>query len=52
MLSVSHRFKTSIDPILPSPSGRGAGGEGKTLLHSPLLSPHPTPVPEGEGASM
>ncbi len=51
MLSVSHQFKTSLELILPSPA-REAGGEGKTLLHSPLLSPHPTPVPEGEGASM
>ncbi len=36
MLSVSHQFKTSLELILPSPSRREAGGEGKTLLHSPL----------------
>ncbi|MBI5758147.1 MAG: NAD(P)-dependent oxidoreductase [Planctomycetales bacterium] len=43
-------------PILPSPSGRGAGGEGarrgaaqplQTNRHSTV--PHPNPPPEGEG---
>ena len=32
------------DPeILPSPSGRGAGGEGGTISNS--ISPHPIPLP-------
>ncbi len=35
--------------FLPSPTGRGAGGEGR---FGPTLrvSPHPSPLPEGEGA--
>ena len=39
------------DADLPSPSGRGAGGEGVSGLHgrSVAASPHPNPLPEGEG---
>ena len=36
-------------PNLPSPSGRGAGGEGKVDAASPANRPHPNPLPEGEG---
>jgi phenylalanyl-tRNA synthetase beta chain len=35
--------------ILPSPSGRGAGGEGVLLATSAVAPPHPGPLPEGEG---
>ena len=41
--------------LLPSPSGRGAGGEGlyaqckkRHCLQFNTLSPHPNPLPEGE----
>ena len=39
---------------LPSPSGRGAGGEGVRSgtgknVHGGATSPHPGPLPEGEG---
>jgi ribonuclease R len=33
---------------LPSPSGRGAGGEG-IFAESQVKRPHPSPLPEGEG---
>jgi xylan 1,4-beta-xylosidase len=33
--------------ILPSPNGRGAGGEGGTISNA--ISPHPDPLPKGEG---
>jgi Na+-translocating ferredoxin:NAD+ oxidoreductase subunit B len=33
--------------LLPSASGRGAGGEG--LANLPGISPHPSPLPKGEG---
>jgi ribonuclease R len=34
---------------LPSPSGRGAGGEGMSDGKRDSLSPHPNPLPKGEG---
>ena len=35
---------------LPSPSGRGAGGEGDAeSSHTSPKTPHPNPLPEGEG---
>ena len=39
---------------LPSPSGRGAGGEGVVARIArddsfPATGPHPNPLPEGEG---
>jgi len=37
---------------LPSPSGRGAGGEGATVSGHQALFPHPDPLPEGEGATI
>ncbi|MBI5760944.1 MAG: lysine--tRNA ligase [Planctomycetales bacterium] len=44
---------------LPSPSGRGAGGEGASHVAGPELQtethstpPHPNPLPEGEGTSL
>src|SRR5579884_1407497 len=40
-------------PGLPSPCGRGAGGEGRRslCLPSPRLAPLACPLPEGEGGS-
>ena len=35
--------------MLPSPFGRGAGGEGVVELASSPESPHPSPLPMGEG---
>ncbi len=36
--------------VLPSPSGIGAGGEGRRDVANPVAgSPHPSPLPEGEG---
>jgi ferredoxin len=37
---------------LPSPSGRGAGGEGgmqASAANNTAISPHPSPLPEGDG---
>ncbi len=37
--------------LLPSPSGRGVGGEGSAaVVPSGAANPHPNPLPEGEGA--
>jgi Fe-S oxidoreductase/FAD/FMN-containing dehydrogenase len=38
--------------LLPSPPGRGAGGEGKDDRITPTAAPHPGPLPEGEGATL
>ena len=45
----------TFDQELPSPSGRGAGGEGGVQsvtaknIGPDAISPHPSPLPEGEG---
>jgi len=45
----------SLSEKLPSPSGRGAGGEGEQgsraieAIVSLPRNPHPNPLPEGEG---
>ncbi|MBM4181750.1 MAG: ATP-binding cassette domain-containing protein [Betaproteobacteria bacterium] len=36
--------------LLPSPAGRGAGGEGTTVSRPQSPLPHPNPLPAGEGA--
>ena len=52
------QFMADADPVprvrLPSPSGRGAGGEGSSYraaesAHLGPVSPHPGPLPAGEG---
>jgi leucyl/phenylalanyl-tRNA--protein transferase len=43
--SVEVWFPSYARPLLPSPIGRGAGGEGG----APLNTVHPNPLPEGEG---
>ena len=47
------------DTLLPSPSGRGAGGEGAPRVarhesesQTQAAPPHPDPLPEGEGATV
>ncbi len=40
--------------MLPSPPGRGAGGEGKYAkgADNALTSPHPPPLPKGEEGAL
>ena len=40
--------------MLPSPGGRGAGGEGKYAkgADNALTSPHPPPLPKGEEVAL
>jgi hypothetical protein len=50
-----HNFSVNC-AFLPSPSGRGVGGEGCAQLEctypfsAKRSNPHPNPLPEGEGA--
>ena len=37
---------------LPSPPGRGAGGEGAEPSRAAQLHPHPSPLPKGEGEKL
>jgi DNA polymerase-1 len=56
VLFAKYNFRTWLREVsLPSPSGGGAGGEGKTLDQSTTpdqpARPLPSPPPEGEGAT-
>ena len=48
----------SMSEKLPSPSGRGAGGEGGSVTGPPSVNtptaagPHPNPLPKGEGTDV
>ena len=54
MVALVDANRENLEPTLPSPPGRGAGGEGATSAEgarqrpaNPL--PHPDPLPSGEG---
>ena len=52
---IGTKLRRRVANGLPSPFGRGAGGEGIVKLHkhgnasAAATSPHPNPLPEGEG---
>jgi RecB family exonuclease len=54
-LPLYRHLAAGLEKSLPSPSGRGAGGEGAqsdsrlSRTFSSTGSPHPNPLPEGEG---
>jgi dTDP-4-amino-4,6-dideoxygalactose transaminase len=45
----AHAFPAAYRSNLPSPNGRGVGGEGGTASEPRTACPHPNPLPKGEG---
>ena len=57
ILTHTENVLDEIASFLPSPTGRGAGGEGlikerQTIIIFAELRPSPNPLPEGEGSKL